>query len=104
MIALQTGDADMVLLPRRAPALKKDPKFTVQGGRRRPRGVRRHPRGCRPRTAGARRCSRRRPKTILENIMQGSAVAARCAQRVGFKDMGLDRYPFDRASGQGPPG
>src|SRR5215468_10329346 len=106
MIALQTGDADMVLLPSppQLPALKKDPKFTVHevvGGRVVFIGM--HA-GLAPlddvrvRTALLYAVDR---KAILDNIMEGSAVPARgvLAPGVfGFKDMGLDRlYPFDRA-------
>lgn len=106
MIALQTGDADMVLLPSppQLPALKKDPKFTVHetiGGRVVFVGM--HA-GLAPlddarvRAALLHAVDR---KAILDNIMEGSAVPARgvLAPGVfGFKDMQLDRlYPFDRA-------
>ena len=105
MIALQTGDADMVLLPSppQLPALKRDPKFTVHevvGGRVVFIGL--HA-GLAPlddvrvRQALLHAVDR---KAILENIMEGSAVAARgvLAPGVfGFKDMQLDQlFPFDR--------
>ncbi len=105
MIALQTGDADMVLLPSppQLPALKRDPKFAVHevvGGRVVFIGM--HA-GLPPlddvrvRTALLYAVDR---KAILENIMEGSAVPARgvLAPGVfGFKDLGLDQvYPFDR--------
>jgi len=106
MIALQTGDADMVLLPSPAqlPALKKDPKFTVHevvGGRVVFAGI--HA-GLAPTDDARVRAAMLHAvdrKTILENIMEGSAVPARgvlAPSVFGFKDMGLDRqYPFDRA-------
>jgi peptide/nickel transport system substrate-binding protein len=105
MIALQTGDADMVLLPSPAqiPALKRDAKFTVHevvGGRVVFIGM--HA-GLPPlddvrvRHALLHAVDR---KAILDNIMEGSAVPARgvLAPGVfGFKDMQLDQtYPFDR--------
>jgi peptide/nickel transport system substrate-binding protein len=106
MISLQTGDADMVLFPSpsQLPALKRDPKFTVHevvGGRVVFVGL--HA-GLAPlddvrvRQAVLHAVDR---KAILDNIMEGSAVAARgvLAPGVfGFKDMQLDQtYPFDRA-------
>jgi peptide/nickel transport system substrate-binding protein len=106
MIALQTGDADMVLLPSPAqlPALRRDGKFAVHeviGGRVVFVGM--HA-GLAPlddvrvRTAMLHAVDR---KAILDNIMEGSAIAARgvLAPGVfGFKDMHLDQaYPFDRA-------
>ncbi|MGH7320131.1 MAG: ABC transporter substrate-binding protein [Candidatus Rokuibacteriota bacterium] len=106
MIALQTGDADMVLFPAppQLPALKRDPKYTVHevvGGRIVFVGMQA---GLPPlddvrvRTALLHAVDR---KAILDNIMEGSAVAARgvIAPGVfGFKDMQLDQlYPFDRA-------
>jgi peptide/nickel transport system substrate-binding protein len=105
MIALQTGDADMVLLPSppQLPALKHDPKFAVHeivGGRVVFIGM--HA-GLPPlddvrvRSALLYAVDR---KAILENIMEGSAVPARgvLAPGVfGFKDLQLDQaYPFDR--------
>lgn len=105
MIALQTGDADMVLLPSppQLPALERDPRYTVHevvGGRVVFVGM--HA-GLAPldeprvRAALLHAVDR---KAILDNIMEGSAVAARgvLAPGVfGFKDMQLDRlYPFDR--------
>jgi peptide/nickel transport system substrate-binding protein len=106
MIALQTGDADMVLLPAppQLPALRRDPKYTVHevvGGRVVFVGM--HA-GLAPlddpkvRAALLHAVDR---KAILDNIMEGSAVPARgvLAPGVfGFKDMQLDQlYPFDRA-------
>ena len=106
MIALQTGDADMVLFPAptQLPALRKDPKFAVhEVGGIRVVFIGLHA-GLPPlddvrvRSAMLHAVDR---KTILENIMEGSAVAARgvLAPGVfGFKDMALDRlYPFDKA-------
>jgi peptide/nickel transport system substrate-binding protein len=105
MIALQTGDADMVLLPSppQLPALKRDPKFTVHevvGGRIIFIGL--HA-GLPPlddvrvRHALLHAVDR---KAILDNIMEGSAVAARgvlAPSVFGFKDMQLDQiFPFDR--------
>jgi peptide/nickel transport system substrate-binding protein len=106
MIALQTGDADMVLLPSPAqlPQLRKDAKFTVHevvGGRVVFAGI--HA-GLAPTDDARVRAAMLHAvdrKTILENIMEGSAVPARgvlAPSVFGFKDMGLDRlYPFDRA-------
>ncbi len=106
MIALQTGDADMVLLPSppQLPALRRDAKYTVHevvGGRVVFIGM--HA-GLPPlddvrvRSALLHAVDR---KAILDNIMEGSAVAARgvlAPSVFGFKDMQLDRlYPFDRA-------
>ncbi|PYM24041.1 MAG: hypothetical protein DMD80_24670 [Candidatus Rokuibacteriota bacterium] len=106
MIALQTGDADMVLFPSPAqlPALRKDPKFTVHETT----GIRVVFAGLhagmpplddvRVRQALLHAVDR---KAILDNIMEGSAGPARgvLAPGVfGYKDMQLDRlYPFDRA-------
>ena len=106
MIALQTGDADMVLLP--APAqlaqIKRDPKYVVHevvGGRVVFAGMNAAVPpldDVRVRTALLHAVDR---KAILENILEGSAVAARgvlAPSVFGFKDMQLDRlYPFDRA-------
>src|SRR5258706_9455932 len=98
MIALQTGDADMVLFPSPAqlPALRKDPKFTVHEAT----GLRvgfvgmdaglAPPTDVRVRTAMLHAVDR---KAILDNIMEGSAGPARgvLAPRVfGYKDMKLD--------------
>jgi peptide/nickel transport system substrate-binding protein len=106
MIALQTGDADMVLLPSPAqlPALRRDPKYAVHeviGGRVVFVGMNA---GLPPlddprvRTALLYAVDR---KSILDNIMEGSAIPARgvLAPGVfGFKDMQLDQhFPFDRA-------
>src|SRR5260370_1491080 len=106
MIALQTGDADMVLLP--APAqlaqIKRDPKYVVH-----PVVARRVVFAgmnaavpplddVRVRTALLHAVDR---QAILENILEGSAVAARgvlAPSVFGFKDMQLARlYPLDRA-------
>ncbi len=106
MIALQTGDADMVLFPAPAqlPALRKDPKFTVhEVGGIRVVFIGMHAGqppldDVRVRNAMLHAVDR---KTILENIMEGSAVSARgvLAPGVfGFKDMALDQlFPFDKA-------
>jgi len=106
MIALQTGDADMVLFPSPAqlPSLRKDSRFTVHETT----GIRVVFVGLhagqpplddvRVRHALLHAVDR---KAILDNIMEGSAGPARgvLAPGVfGYKDMQLDRlYPFDRA-------
>ena len=106
MIALQTGDADMVLFPSPAqlPALRKDSRFTVHETT----GIRVVFVGLhagqpplddvRVRQALLHAVDR---KAILDNIMEGSAGPARgvLAPGVfGYKDMKLDSvYPFDRA-------
>ncbi|PYN57949.1 MAG: hypothetical protein DMD92_13220 [Candidatus Rokuibacteriota bacterium] len=106
MIALQTGDADMVLFPSPAqlPALRRDPKYTVHETT----GIRVVFVGMhaglpplddvRVRQALLHAVDR---QAILDNIMEGSAGPARgvLAPGVfGYKDMQLDRvYPFDRA-------
>ena len=106
MIALQTGDADMVLFPSPAqlPALRKDPKFTVHETT----GIRVVFVGLhagmpplddvRVRQALLHAVDR---KAILDNIMEGSAgpaLGVLAPGVFGFKDMHLDRlYPFDRA-------
>jgi peptide/nickel transport system substrate-binding protein len=106
MIALQTGDADMVLFPSPAqlPALRKDSKFTVHETT----GIRVVFVGLhaglpplddvRVRQALLHAVDR---KAILDNIMEGSAGPARgvLAPGVfGYKDMQLDRvYAFDPA-------
>jgi peptide/nickel transport system substrate-binding protein len=106
MIALQTGDADMVLIPAPAqlPTLKRDPKFTVHevvGGRVVFAGMNASTPpldDVRVRTALLHAVDR---KAILENILEGSAIPARgvlAPSVFGFKDMQLDQlYPFDRA-------
>ena len=106
MIALQTGDADMVLFPAPAqlPPLRKDPKYAVQEvGGIRVVFIGLHAGqppldDVRVRSAMLHAVDR---KTILENIMEGSAAPARgvLAPGVfGFKDMGLDTlYPYDKA-------
>jgi peptide/nickel transport system substrate-binding protein len=106
MIALQTGDADMVLFPSPAQlaTLKKDSKFTVHETT----GIRVVFAGLhagmaplddvRVRQALLHAVDR---KAIVDNIMEGSAGPAMgvLAPGVfGYKDMQLDRlYPFDRA-------
>ena len=106
MIALQTGDADMVLLPAPAqlPALSRDPKYVIHeviGGRVVFAGMNAAMPpldDVRVRTALLHAVDR---KAILDNILEGSAVPARgvlAPSVFGFKDMQLDRlYPFDRA-------
>jgi peptide/nickel transport system substrate-binding protein len=104
MIALQNGEADMVLLPSPAqlPGLKRDRNYTVHevtGGRVVYVGMHaKLPPLDDPKVRAALLHAVDR-KAILENIMEGSAVAARgvLAPGVfGFKDMGLDkRYPYD---------
>jgi len=105
MIALQTGDADMVLFPSPAqlPALRKDPKFTVHETT----GIRVVFAGMhaglpplddvRVRQALHHAVDR---KAILDNIMEGSAgpaLGVLAPGVFGYKDMHLDRlYPFDR--------
>jgi peptide/nickel transport system substrate-binding protein len=106
MIALQTGDADMVLLPSPAQlaGLRRDPRYTVHevvGGRVVFVGL--HA-GLAPlddqrvRAALLHAVDR---QAILDNIMEGSAVPTRgvlAPSVFGFKDMQLDQlYPFDRA-------
>jgi peptide/nickel transport system substrate-binding protein len=106
MIALQTGDADMVLFPApsQLPALRKDRKVTVhEVGGIRVVFIGMHA-GIPPlddvrvRSAMLHAVDR---KAILENIMEGSAAPARgvLAPGVfGYKDMQLDKlYPFDKA-------
>src|SRR3989449_89162 len=109
MIALQTGDADMVLFPSPAqlPALRKDAKFTVHETT----GIRVVFVGLhagqpplddvRVRQALLHAVDR---KAILDNIMEGSAgpaLGVLAPGVFGFKDMHLDRlYPFDRAKGK----
>src|SRR6195256_4024300 len=106
MIALQTGDADMVLFPSPAQlsTLRKDAKFTVHETT----GIRVVFAGLhagmaplddvRVRQALLHAVDR---KAIVDNIMEGSAGPAMgvLAPGVfGYKDMGLDKlYPFDRA-------
>ena len=106
MLALQTGDADMVLFPSPAqlPALRKDPKYTVHETT----GIRVVFAGLhagmpplddvRVRQALLHAVDR---KAILDNIMEGSAgpaLGVLAPGVFGFKDMQLDKlYPFDRA-------
>src|ERR671918_742262 len=111
MIALQTGDADMVLFPSPAqlPALRKDARFSVHETT----GIRVVFVGLhagqpplddvRVRSALLHAVDR---KAILDNIMEGSAGPARgvLAPGVfGYKDMKLDKlYPFDRNRAKDP--
>jgi peptide/nickel transport system substrate-binding protein len=106
MIALQTGDADMVLFPSppQLPALRRDPKFTVHETT----GIRVVFAGMhaglaplddvRVRQALLHAVDRR---AILDNIMEGSAgpaLGVLAPGVFGYRDMQLDRlYPFDRA-------
>ncbi len=106
MIALQTGDADMVLFPSPAqlPALRRDSKFTVHETT----GIRVVFAGMhagqpplddvRVRQALLHAVDR---KAIVENIMEGSAgpaLGVLAPGVFGYKDMQLERlYPFDRA-------
>src|ERR671918_221880 len=98
MIALQTGDADMTLLPSPAqlPALRRDPKYAVHevvGGRVVFVGM--HARqppldDARVRAALLHAVDR---QAILDNIMEGSAGPARVVLApwvFGYKDMKLD--------------
>src|SRR5258705_7646025 len=112
MIALQTGDADMVLLPSPAqlPALRKDPKFSVHETT----GIRVVFAGfhagmpplddVRVRQALLHGVDR---KSIVENIMEGSAgpgMGVVAPGGVGYKDMQVGKlFPVDRAKGQGLP-
>src|SRR2546429_2304382 len=103
MIALQTGDADMVLFPSPAqlPALRKDAKFAVHETT----GLRvvfvgMHA-GLAPLTEVRVRSAMLHAidtKSIIANIMEGAALPAKgiMAQGVfGFKDMKLEQlYPF----------
>jgi peptide/nickel transport system substrate-binding protein len=106
MIALQTGDADMVLLPAPSsiPPLRRDPRYTVhETPGIRVAAIDMHA-GLPPlddvrvRQALFHAIDR---KAILENILENAAFPARgiMAPAVfGAKDMQLDRlYPFDRA-------
>ena len=106
MIALRTGDADMVLQP--APAelasLRKDPKFTVHdvvGGRVVYFGmnVSKPPMNeVRLRQAIFHAVN---TEAMLANILEGAAVRPRgylAPDVFGFKDMKLDQlYPYDKA-------
>jgi peptide/nickel transport system substrate-binding protein len=106
MIALQTGDADMVLLPAPAslPPLRRDPRFTVhEVAGIRVVGIDMHA-GLPPlddvrvRQALFHAIDR---KAILENILEGAAVPARGIMSPGVfgaRDLQFDRlYPFDQA-------
>ena len=105
MIALQTGDADMVMLPAPSslPPLRRDPKYAfheVAGIR--VVGIDMHA-GLPPlddvrvRQALFHAIDR---KAILDNILEGAAVPARGIMSPGVfgaKDLQFDRlYPFDR--------
>jgi ABC-type transport system substrate-binding protein len=106
MLALQTGDADMVLFPSptQLPALRRDSKYAVHETT----GIRVVFAGfhagqpplddVRVRQALLHAVDR---KAILDNIMEGSAgpaLGVLAPGVFGFKDMQLDRvYPFDRA-------
>jgi len=105
MIALQTGDADMVMFPSPAqlPTFRKDPKYTVHEVA----GLRVVYVGLnlkmpplddvRVRQALIQAVDR---KAILENIVEALGVAPRSVLSpgvFGFKDMQFDQlYPFDR--------
>jgi peptide/nickel transport system substrate-binding protein len=106
MIALQTGDADMVMLPAPSslPPLRRDAKFTIHeipGVR--VVGLDMHA-GLPPfddvrvRQAVFHAIDR---KAILDNILEGAAVAAKGIMSPGVfgaRDLQLDSvYPFDRA-------
>jgi peptide/nickel transport system substrate-binding protein len=105
MIALQTGDADMVLLPAPAsiPPLRRDPRFTIHETTGiRVAAIDMHA-GLAPlddvrvRQALFHAIDR---KAILDNILEGAALPAQGVMApavFGAKDMQLDRlYPFDR--------
>ncbi|MGH7268379.1 MAG: ABC transporter substrate-binding protein [Candidatus Rokuibacteriota bacterium] len=106
MIALQTGDADMVLQPSPAqlPSVRRDPKYAVHEVS----GLRVVYFGMNtalpplddPRVRQALLHAVDR-KAILENVLEGAAAPVRSVISpgvFGFKDMHLDRlYPFDRA-------
>jgi peptide/nickel transport system substrate-binding protein len=106
MIALQTGDADMVLLPAPAsiPPLRRDPKYVIHEiAGIRVASIDMHA-GMPPlddvrvRQALLHAIDR---KAILENILEGAALAPKGVMApavFGAKDLQLDRvYPFDRA-------
>jgi peptide/nickel transport system substrate-binding protein len=106
MIALQTGDADMVLLPAPSslPPLRRDPKYAIhEVAGIRVVGIDMHV-GIPPlddvrvRQAIFHAVDR---KAILDNILEGAAVPARGLMAPGVfgaKDLHLDQlYPYDRA-------
>jgi peptide/nickel transport system substrate-binding protein len=106
MIALQTGDADMVMLPAPSslPPLRRDAKFTIhEVPGVRVVGLDMHA-GLPPfddvrvRQAVFHAIDR---KAILDNILEGAAVAAKGIMSPGVfgaRDLQLDGvYPFDRA-------
>jgi peptide/nickel transport system substrate-binding protein len=105
MIALQTGDADMVLFPAPAqlPALRRDPKFAVfEATGLRVVYVGMHA-GLAPLNDVRVRSAMLHAidtKAILDNVMEGSALPAKGVLSpgvFGFKDMHLEQlYPFDR--------
>jgi peptide/nickel transport system substrate-binding protein len=106
MIALQTGDADMVLQPSPAqlPSVRRDPKYAVHEVS----GLRVVYFGMNtalpplddPRVRQALLHAVDR-KAILENVLEGAAAPVRSVISpgvFGFKDMSLEQlYPFDRA-------
>jgi peptide/nickel transport system substrate-binding protein len=110
MIALQTGDADMVMFPSPAqlPTFKKDPKYTVHETA----GLRTVYVGLnlkmpplddvRVRQALNHAVDR---KAILDNIVESLGVAPRSYISpgvFGYKDLQFDQlYPFDRAKAKG---
>ena len=110
MIALQTGDADMVLFPSPAqlPTLRQGPEVHRPRGAGRPRRLRGLNAGMPPlddvrvRQALLHAVDR---KAILDNIVEGSAVPARGVLSpgvFGYKDMQLDQlYPVRSRQGQG---
>src|SRR6266480_7585178 len=105
MIALQTGDADMVLFPSPAqlPALRKDTKFAVlEATGLRVVFVGMHA-GLAPLNDVRVRSAMLHAidtKSIIANIMEGAALPAKGIMApgvFGFKDMKLEQlYPFDK--------
>ena len=105
MIALQTGDADMVLVPSPAqlPAIRRDPKFAVlEAIGLRVVFVGMHA-GLAPLNDVRVRSAMLHAidtKAILANIMEGAALPAKGVMApgvFGFKDMKLEQlYPFDK--------
>ena len=107
MIALQTGDADMVMFPSPAqlPTFKKDSKYTVHEAPGPPGRVRRaEQQACRPlddvrvRQALIQAVDR---KAILDNIVEGLGVprspTSRPASSATRTCSSTSSYPFDRA-------
>ncbi len=106
MIALRTGEADMVLIPSPAelPVLKRDGKFTVYevvGGRVIFVGFNLAKPPVDDVLVRQAMSHAVNVNAILENIYEGAAVRPRgyLAPTVfGFRDMGLDKlYPYDKA-------